>query len=131
MERLFTALGARPVDYPPKVRCCGGMLVATFPEVATKLSTDLIDWAIAGEANCIVTVCPLCQSNLDLINVAAGGNGESHQIPVLYFTQLIGLALGCTPEEVGMQHGLIPMKVNPPRLARSSEPLTVAGTREA
>lgn len=130
MERLFTALGARPVDYPPKVRCCGGMLVATFPDVARKLSTDLIDWAIARDANCIVTVCPLCQSNLDLINVAGGGNGKLRQIPVLYFTQLIGLAIGCTPAEVGMQHGLVPMSTKTPPLARSPEPLTLAGVRE-
>ena len=49
MENLFTALGARPIDYPPKVRCCGGMLVATMPEVATELSTDLVDWAMERE----------------------------------------------------------------------------------
>ena len=128
METLFTALGARPVDYPPKVRCCGGMLVATMPEVATELSMDLVDWAVAREANCIVTVCPLCQSNLDLINVNKGGNGSSHQVPVLYFTQLIGLAIGCTPEEVGMQHALIPPAVKAPPLRAA--PLTIAGLRE-
>jgi heterodisulfide reductase subunit B len=128
MENLFTALGARPVDYPPKVRCCGGMLVATMPEVATELSMDLVDWAVAREANCIVTVCPLCQSNLDLINVTTGGNGASHQIPVLYFTQLIGLAIGCTPEEVGMQHALIPSDAHAPPLRGA--PLTIAGSRE-
>lgn len=127
MERLFAALGARPVDYPPKVRCCGGMLVATFPEVANELSKDLVDWAIDGEANCIVTVCPLCQSNLDLLNT----NGRSHQIPVLYFTQLIGLAIGCTPEEVGMQHGLAPMTANAPPLLDTDARLTIAGVRES
>lgn len=129
MERLFTALGARPVDYPPKVRCCGGMLVATFPEVATKLSTDLVEWAIAREANCIVTVCPLCQSNLDLINLVGNGNGKS-RTPVLYFTQLVGLAIGCTPEEVGMQHGLVPVSAKAPPLTRSPESPTLAGARE-
>jgi heterodisulfide reductase subunit B len=126
MEKLFAALGARPVDYPPKVRCCGGMLVATFPEVANELSKDLVDWAIDGEANCIVTVCPLCQSNLDLLNT----NGRSHQIPVVYFTQLIGLAIGCTPEEVGMQHGLAPMTANAPPLLDTDARLTIAGVRE-
>lgn len=130
MERLFTALGAQPVDYPPKVRCCGGMLVATFPEVGTKLSTDLVDWAVAREANCIVTVCPLCQSNLDLINLAGNGNGKPHRIPVLYFTQLIGLAIGCTPKEVGMQHALVPVDTKAPPLTRSPEPLTPAGIEE-
>jgi heterodisulfide reductase subunit B len=124
MERLFTALGAKPIDYPPKVRCCGGMLVATFAEVADELGKDLVEWAREGEANCIVTVCPLCQSNLDLFNT----NGTSHPMPVLYFTQLIGLAIGCTPEEVGMQHGLAPMSANAPPLSGAS--LTIAGARE-
>lgn len=131
MERLFTALGARPVDYPPKVRCCGGMLVATFPEVAAKLSADLVDWAIARRANCIVTVCPLCQSNLDLTNVEENGDGKARQIPVLYFTQLIGLAIGCTPEEVGIQHGLVPLDAHTAPLAGPKQPLTTAGAREA
>ncbi len=131
MERLFSALGARPIDYPPKVRCCGGMLVATFPEVADELGKDLVDWAIDGEANCIVTVCPLCQSNLDLMNVNESSNGRSHRIPVLYFTQLIGLAIGCTPDEVGMQHGLVPMSANAPPLPNNEAPLTITGARES
>jgi heterodisulfide reductase subunit B len=126
MERLFTALGATPIEYPPKVRCCGGMLVATFPEVAVELSTDLVEWANEGKANCIVTVCPLCQSNLDLFNI----NGASQPMPVLYFTQLIGLALGCTPKEVGMQHGLVEMTANAPPLAEAEAPLTIVGARE-
>jgi len=116
MERLFTALGATPVDYPPKVRCCGGMLVATFPEVARQLSEELLGWAQERGANCIVTVCPLCQANLDLLNVGHQKNGSPAQIPVLYFTQLIGLALGCSPKEVGVQHGLAPVTIEVPPL---------------
>ena len=110
MEKLFSALGADPVDYPPKVRCCGGMMVATFPEVAQELSDELTGWAREREANCIVTVCPLCQANLDLMNVD-GRRGSPDPLPVIYFTQLIGLALGCSPEEVGLQHGLAAMAV--------------------
>jgi len=112
MEHLFSALGATPVDYPPKVRCCGGMMVATFPEVAQELSDDLIGWAREREANCVVTVCPLCQANLDLRNLNGNGKRESSdRLPILYFTQLIGLALGCSPEEVGLEHGLAPVAV--------------------
>lgn len=110
MEKLFSALGADPVDYPPKVRCCGGMMVATFPEVAQELSDELTGWARERDANCIVTVCPLCQSNLDLMNVN-GRRGSPDPLPVIYFTQLIGLALGCSPKEVGLQHGLAEMAV--------------------
>ncbi len=125
MERLFTALGAAPVDYPPKVECCGGMLVATFSQVAEQLSSSLMGWARERGANCIVTVCPLCQSNLDLLNLS---NGDS-PIPVLYFTQVIGLALGCSPKEVGLQHGLVPVPMKTPEL--SERPLSHSGARES
>jgi heterodisulfide reductase subunit B len=114
MERLFEALGAECIDYPPKVRCCGGMLIATFEEVAVQLCEDLVDWAVRGGANCIVTVCPLCQANLDLLNLS--GKGDRPKIPVLYFTQVVGLALGCTPEEVGLEHGLVPVDIPAPPL---------------
>lgn len=113
METLFGALGAECVDYPPKVRCCGGMLVATSEEIAKDLCRDLIDWAVERGANCIVNVCPLCQANLDLLNL----DRAQAKIPVLYFTQLIGLALGCSPEEVGMEHGLVPVEIEAPRIS--------------
>ena len=70
----------------------------------------------------------MCQSNLDLINVTKGSDGASHEIPVLYFSQLIGLAIGCTPEEVGMQHSLIPPAAKAPPIREA--PLTVTGARE-
>jgi heterodisulfide reductase subunit B len=115
MERLFSALGASPVDYPPKVRCCGGMLVATFGEIAEQLCTELIDWAVERDANCVVTVCPLCQINLDLLSLNGAANGAP--LPVLYFTQVVGLALGCSPAELGLEHGLASMEIATPRLA--------------
>ncbi|MFH1103380.1 MAG: CoB--CoM heterodisulfide reductase iron-sulfur subunit B family protein [Actinomycetota bacterium] len=124
MERLFSALGAEPVDYPPKVRCCGGMLVATFPEVAAELCEALFGWADERGANCIVTVCPLCQANLDLLNLAPKRRNGSRPIPVLYFTQIIGLAIGCSPAEVGLEHGLTEVTVEVPPLA-----VTTGGSR--
>ena len=117
MDELFTALGAHPVDYPPKVRCCGGMLMITAEDVALRLAKELIGWAQDREANCIVTVCPLCQGNLDILGRRAQVVDGSRPIPVLYFTQLLGLALGCTPEEVGLEHGLIPIHAKARTLA--------------
>jgi heterodisulfide reductase subunit B len=114
MERLFTALGAEPVDYPPKVRCCGGMLVATFGEIAEHLCTELVGWAVEREANCIVAVCPLCQINLDMLSL--NGSLDGPPMPVLYFTQLIGLALGCSPRELGLEHSLVPVEIPAPKL---------------
>ncbi len=109
MDDLFAALGAHPVDYPPKVRCCGGMLMITAEEVALRLCNELIGWARDRDANCIVTVCPLCQGNLDILGRREEIVGGERHVPVLYFTQLLGLALGCTPQEVGLEHGLIPV----------------------
>ena len=71
----------------------------TAPEIAEELCEELLGWAVERDANCIVTVCPLCQANLDLLNL----NGRN--MPILYFTQLIGLALGCDRDELGLQHG--------------------------
>jgi heterodisulfide reductase subunit B len=112
MEEIFSALGARPVDFPAKVRCCGGMLVATAEDVALRLTGEILGWARERGANCIVTVCPLCQGNLEILGRRLGnGNGTDGRrpLPVLYFTQLLGLALGCTPREVGLHHSLIPL----------------------
>ena len=120
MDELFAALGAEPVDYPPKTRCCGGMLMITAEDVAHRLCDELIGWARERGANCIVTVCPLCQGNLDILGRRPELKNGSEGIPVLYFTQLLGLALGCTPQEVGLEHCLIPVTAE-------AHPLPVAG----
>ncbi len=126
MDDLFAALGAEPVDFPPKVRCCGGMLVATAEDVALRLTGEVLGWARQRGANCIVTVCPLCQGNLDILGRRRELTDGGPPIPVLYFTQLLGLALGCTPRQLGLEHCLIPLTARahplpPPTAAASVE----------
>lgn len=103
MDELFESLGAENVYFPLKLRCCGGMLMTTYPEVALKLSREILESAIENEADCIVTTCPLCQMNLEAyqqkINRAFG---TDYQIPVLYFTQALGVALGIDEKSLGM-----------------------------
>jgi heterodisulfide reductase subunit B len=71
-----------------------------------------LEWAKIGGANCIVVTCPMCQSNLDLLTRRVNAKmGTDYAFPILYFTQLLGLALDCTPEEVGLEHGLVPIKM--------------------
>ena len=125
MERLMESLGASPVDYPPKVKCCGGSLVITYEPVAKTLCKELVDWAVERGANCIVTVCPLCQTNLDVLTPRSRVTNGSPPIPILYFTQLVGLALGCSPGEVGIQHGLTAttMRARPQTTVRRSSKL--------
>lgn len=103
MDNLFAALGAENVYYPMKVKCCGGMLMTTYEDVALKLSKGIIQTAVENGANCIVTTCPLCQMNVeayqDVINKTYGTN---YSIPVLFFTQILGLAFGFNDKELGI-----------------------------
>jgi heterodisulfide reductase subunit B len=117
LDDLMASLGAAPTDFPPKVRCCGGMLVATNERVAQDLCRTLWDWARAGSADCIVTTCPLCHANLELLQQT--GHGAAKPMPIVYFTQLVGLALGCDPHEVGLQYNLVPLKHEFPRMAEA------------
>lgn len=112
MDRLFRALGATVVDYPVKVRCCGGMLMTTDDEVAQKLNRGLLQAAADNDAQIIATACPLCQMNLEAyqgrVNAAFG---TSFRLPVVYFSHLLGIALGLSAAELGMDKFLIPPDV--------------------
>ncbi|MFC1957762.1 CoB--CoM heterodisulfide reductase iron-sulfur subunit B family protein [Chloroflexota bacterium] len=89
LDKLLEALGAEVVDWSGKVDCCGGSLSLTKKDVATKLVGELIDNACGVGAEALVTACPLCQSNLDSRKTSAG-----RRLPVFYFTELAGLAMG-------------------------------------
>jgi heterodisulfide reductase subunit B len=109
MDTLFQRLGARAVYFPLKTRCCGGMLMTTFPDVSLQLVKDLLECAAENGAQCIVTTCPLCQVNLESYQKRVNKMfGTSYQIPVLYFTQLLGVALGCSEKELALHKNLIP-----------------------
>lgn len=103
MDRLFAALGAENVYFPMKVRCCGGMLMTTKDEIATKLCHDLIECAQGNGADCIVTTCPLCQMNLAAYQDRLSRKfGTDLHIPVLWFTELLGIALGIEERTLGL-----------------------------
>ena len=108
LDRLLTVLGAEVVDYPPKTRCCGGMLMVGKAEVALGLVDELVGWAEARDAATITTICPLCFVNLEgyqgrLTRSARHGR----RMPISYFTQLIGLAFGLPPAELGIGSELV------------------------
>ncbi|SKA73465.1 CoB--CoM heterodisulfide reductase iron-sulfur subunit B family protein [Desulfobaculum bizertense] len=95
LDLLMEALGAEVVQFPLKTECCGASVAMTRKKVVTTLSGRILDTAAAFGADAVVTACPLCQMNLDMrqgqINRA---NKSHHRMPVFYYTQLIGLALG-------------------------------------
>ncbi len=89
LDKLLAALGAEPLDWAYATVCCGGSLSMTRPKIVTRLVGDLIAHAREVGAQALVTACPMCQMNLEMRQ-----EGKGARLPVLYFTELIGLALG-------------------------------------
>ncbi|MDI6854313.1 MAG: CoB--CoM heterodisulfide reductase iron-sulfur subunit B family protein [Deltaproteobacteria bacterium] len=94
MEALLRALGAEPLDWSYKTDCCGAGLALARPDIIDTLVKRLYDRALAAGAECFVVSCQMCQANLDLPQKRiAKKAGRDYYLPVLYFTELIGLAL--------------------------------------
>jgi heterodisulfide reductase subunit B len=109
MDRILEALGARVHPNPLKAACCGGTLLTTKREVGLKLVGDLFQ-AVEG-ADCIVTVCPLCQMNLESYQGPVSKKlGQAVHMPILYLTQLLGLAFGLSERELGLKHNIVPLE---------------------
>lgn len=109
LDRVMEAAGAEAVRYPLTTKCCGGMMMTTAPEVATKLVNDLIKCALDNGADCIATACPLCYVNLDSYQnqLEITGTG-AEPMPIFFFTQLLGLALGIDEHELGLGMSVVP-----------------------
>jgi heterodisulfide reductase subunit B len=109
MERLLEACGAKTVHYPLKTTCCGGSQKGTLPEVGLDLIHYLLSEAQKNGAEVITTVCPLCQFNLESFQKEAGDRHHPTAVPVLYFSQLLALALGAPADAIGLQRGFVPI----------------------
>jgi heterodisulfide reductase subunit B2 len=107
MDKLLRAVGAEVVDYPLKTRCCGGSQKGTLPEVGLSLIHILLKEAARRGANLIATICPLCQFNLDGFQDKIASRYGKVSMPVVYFTQLMGLALGASASELGLNRCMV------------------------
>ncbi|MFC1864646.1 CoB--CoM heterodisulfide reductase iron-sulfur subunit B family protein [Chloroflexota bacterium] len=95
MDKVIESLGADIKDWSYKTDCCGGSLMFTRPDIAKKLTGKLLDMATEAGANCIVVGCPVCQANLDSRQEEISvDSGKKYEMPVFYFTELMGLAFG-------------------------------------
>lgn len=121
MDKIMTAIGAEPIAFPLKVECCGASYGVPRQDIVTRLTGKLLACARDNGAEAIVVACPMCQMNLDLrqsqVNRALN---EKFNIPVIYFTQLLGLAIGCPEKTLGLDK----LTVDPRPLL--SKALTVA-----
>ncbi len=120
LDRMMEAVGAKPIEWNFKTECCGGSFSLTRTDIVAKMSGRILQDAVKREAEVIVVACPMCQINLDLrrpeINAAMGAN---YQIPVMYLTQILGLAMGIDSEKLGLQRHMVPIVLSEPKAAAS------------
>jgi heterodisulfide reductase subunit B len=95
LERLLTVLGAEPLDWSYKTDCCGAGLAVPRPDIIDTLVSRLYERALAAGAEAFVVSCQMCQANLDMTQTRISKKfSKDYYLPVFYFTELIGLALG-------------------------------------
>jgi len=111
LDRLLEAAGAESVNYSAKTRCCGGSLTGTIEEIGLRLNYILLKEAKRKGADAIVTICPLCQFNLEITQDKAGRKYKDDvAMPILYFSQLLGLAMGIAKEDLGFSRSIVSLK---------------------
>lgn len=116
MDQIMNAIGAETVTWSFKAECCGGGFSVSETEMVVDLSSKIIKAAYDAGAEAIVVACPLCQTNLDTRQKAISQkDGVNYNLPVIYFTQLLGLAYGYKPSSLGLKR----LFVSPFKLLKS------------
>ncbi len=107
MDDILAAAGAENVDFPLKTACCGGAHTLSDCDMSTKLVTNILRTAEACGAEVIATECPTCHSGLEMHQIRAEKTlGIKTNVKILYFTQLLGLALGVSPRTLGVHENV-------------------------
>lgn len=107
-EEIISAMGAEPVNFADRLRCCGASLIMTSRHAALDMVRILLYNAVSSGADVIATACPLCQVNLECYQTQVNEEfGTDFAVPVLYFTQLMGLALGMSRRQLGIGSELV------------------------
>lgn len=107
MDDLLAAAGAENVEFPLKTACCGGAHTLSDSDTSTKLVLNILQAAEASGAEVIATECPTCHSGLEMHQIRAEKRlGKKTNVKILYFTQLLGLALGIRPRKLGIQQNI-------------------------
>ncbi len=109
LDKLVKAAGGEPIEWPYKLECCGGGLSLSRTDVVVNLTDSILDMAKSSGADCIAVSCPMCQVNLDLRQQdLKKQNGHNYQMPIVYITQLLGIALGISSEKLGLNKLMVP-----------------------
>jgi heterodisulfide reductase subunit B len=112
MEGIMSKIGATPLDWGFKTECCGAGLSVSKTEIVARLSGNILQDAVDRGAEAIIVACPMCQSNLDMrrSDIEAHMN-KKFDIPILFITQALGMALGMDKDEVGTKRHIVPVNL--------------------
>lgn len=111
LDSLIKATGAECVNFVGKNACCGAPIVEIDEKLSLNIARDKLIQIKKTGAEAIVTICPFCHLQLDLNQLAIEEEfSETYNIPVLYYTQLLGLAMGFTPNELGLYENRVPVE---------------------
>lgn len=109
LDKLVKTTGAESIDWPCKVECCGGGLSLSRTDVVVNLTDSILGMAKDSGADCVAVSCPMCQVNLDLRQQdIKKQTGKDYRMPIVYITQLLGLALGIGPDKLGFNKLMVP-----------------------
>ncbi len=108
MEAVVSALGAKPVEWSCKTECCGAGMTMAKTETVLELSGRILTNAASHGANCLVTACPMCHVNLDMKQSAIEESlGRKLNLPVYYLSDMVGMALGLSTTELGVDRHFV------------------------
>lgn len=108
MDKLMSLLGAKPIDWAFKTECCGAGLSVSRTDLVGRLSGNILKDASDRGAEAVIVACPMCHSNLDMRrSVINRYLTKPITIPVLYITQVLGLAIGLSPKELGLERHFV------------------------
>jgi heterodisulfide reductase subunit B2 len=127
LDMLLKALGAEVIDFPLKTHCCGGHMTQIGPDTAFELIRRLVSSADNYEADLMATVCPMCQMNIDAYQGEMNRHFDtSYHMPVVFFTQLMGIAFGMRARDLGFGMELVSAKRAMMKIGvESPEPVSV------
>lgn len=124
LEEMIVATGAEAVDFPLRTHCCSGHMPQISTEASLELLRRLVESAVKSGADLLITTCPLCQLNIDAYQDEMNNFfGTNYRMPILFFTQLLGLAFGLNPEALAIGREIVSAAPALARIGVKVEPL--------
>ncbi len=121
LDDIMKALGAEVLQWGFKTECCGGSLTACRPAVGLDMTKKIMDAAKKSGADCIVTACPMCHSNLDMRQDQLSKKYGAYNIPVYFVTEMIGVAMGMSAKDLCINRHFVEAESTLAKIGKTSE----------